>query len=368
MNGRTIKAFTVCLGLLVVSGCWGNSSAAVNHETRDQSSPKPLRIVVTTGMVADLVRRVAGNHAEVTALMGSGIDPHLFKPQRHHIKKLNDADVVFYSGLTLEGRMQDELKQAHTSKRPVVPVTKLLETSEKEFLRSPPEFKGHYDPHVWMDVTAWSRCLEQVVQTLTTVDPQHADGYRQNANAFQSELVELDNYVRKVIESIPASQRVLVTAHDAFGYFGRAYHIEVRSVQGVTTESEAGVRDVNQLVDFLVQSKIPAIFVESSVNEKNIRAVIEGANAHGVSVRIGGQLFSDAMGAEGTYEGTYVGMIDHNATQIARALGGTAPEKGMSGRLALNEHEVAGTMPIVVPACFGLLFAMAAIFRVMFFI
>ena len=318
-----------------VSGCWGSSSAAVHEKKSEQDSNRPLRIVVTTGMVADLVRHVAGEHGSVTSLIGSGGDPHLFKPLLHDIKKMNGADVVFYSGLTLEGRMQDELKRANTAKRPVVAITERLEKTEKEYLRSPPEFAGHYDPHVWMDVAAWSRCAEQVVETLTTIDPRHADEYRQNAKSYQDELVELDTYVRHVIESIPESQRVLVTAHDAFGYFGRAYGIGVRSVQGVTTESEAGVRDVNNLVEFLVQSKIPAIFVESSVSEKNIHAVIEGAKSHHVTVEIGGQLFSDAMGAEGTYEGTYVGMIDHNATMIARSLGGSAPAKGLRGKLSL---------------------------------
>jgi len=335
---RILNVFSVTLALFGVSGCWGSSSAGIRESTNAGFSQKPLRIVATTGMVADIVRHVVGKHGEVTALMGSGVDPHLFKAQRQHVKKLNEADVIFYSGLMLEGRMQDELKHANKPNRPAIAVTNRLETLEKEFLRSPPEFEGHYDPHVWMDVAAWSRCTEQVVETLSSVDPDHAEEYRQNANAYQAELMELEQYVRKVIDSIPQSHRVLVTAHDAFGYFGRAYGIEVRSVQGVTTESEAGVRDVNQLVDFLVESKIPAIFVESSVNEKNIHAVIEGAKSHNVTVQIGGQLFSDAMGTEGTYEGTYMGMIDHNATQIARALGGTAPEKGFRGRLSLHEH------------------------------
>jgi len=228
------------------------------------------------------------------------------------------------------------LQQVDRANRPAVAVTSGL---DKKYLRSPPEFEGHFDPHVWMDVAAWSQCVEVIVETLSKADVSHADEFQQNAKTYQNELSKLDDYVRHVIESIPAPQRVLVTAHDAFGYFGRSYGIEVRSVQGVTTESEAGVHDVNRLVDFLVERKVPAIFVESSVNEKNIRAVIEGTTARSVPIRVGAELFSDAMGAEGTYEGTYVGMIDHNATKIARALGGTAPEKGMNGRLAPETEE-----------------------------
>ena len=246
------------------------------------------------------------------------------------MKLLQEANVVFYSGLKLEGRMQDALEQVNRAGRPVIAVTSKLEPS---YLRSPPEFEGHHDPHVWMDVAAWSQCVDVVVETLSKIDPEHADEYQQNGKNYQAELAKLDEYVRTVIESVPASQRVLVTAHDAFGYFGRAYGIDVRSVQGVTTESEAGVHDVNRLVDFLVERRLPAIFVESSVNEKNIRAVIEGTDSRNVKVQIGGELFSDAMGAEGTYEGTYIGMLDHNATSIARALGGSAPDKGFQGRL-----------------------------------
>lgn len=319
------------LTLLAMIGC-GNKSAGVSG-TSAENSTKPIRIVVTTGMVADLVRHVTGDHAEVTALIGSGVDPHLFKATRNDIKRLQEAQIVFYSGLMLEGRMQDALRQVNRPNRPVVAVTDHLVKHDKTYLRSPPEFEGHYDPHVWMDVSAWSRCLDLVTETLSAYDPAHASDYQRNAADYQAELAKLHDYVCEVIKSIPTSQRVLVTAHDAFGYFGRAYGIDVRSVQGVTTESEAGVSDINRLVDFLVERNLPAIFVETSVNEKNIRAVIEGTMSRGVTVNVGGELYSDAMGQEGTYEGTYIGMIDHNATQIARALGGKAPETGFAGRL-----------------------------------
>jgi manganese/zinc/iron transport system substrate-binding protein len=283
-------------------------------------------------MVADVVRQVAGERAQVTGLMGEGVDPHLYKPTRSDIRRLSDADVVFYSGLLLEGRMTDTFAQVARRGKPVYAVTEAIDQS---YLREPPEFAGHYDPHVWMDVSAWIQCARFVAKALGEFDPPHAAEYKANADAYCDELTQLDEYVRKVIASIPEPQRVLVTAHDAFGYFGRAYDIEVRSVQGISTDSEAGVADVNQLVRFIVERKLPAIFVESSVPSRNLQAVIEGAEQQGVEVAIGGELYSDAMGPEGTYEGTYIGMIDHNATIIARALGGEAPERGMNGRLRL---------------------------------
>jgi manganese/zinc/iron transport system substrate-binding protein len=285
-------------------------------------------------MVTDIVRQVVGKHAEVSGLIEAGVDPHLFKPTRGHIKQLSDADVVFYSGLTLEGRMGETFTQLQRSGKSVFAVTEAL---DKNYLRTPEDFAGHYDPHVWMDVKAWSQCVTQVAESMAKFDPPHADEYLANAKAYQVELDKLDVYVRASIESIPESQRVLVTAHDAFEYFSRAYGIHVKSVQGVTTESEAGVLDVNRLVDFLVEHKLPALFVESSVNPKSIQAVIEGAKSRGVTVNVGGELFSDAMGASGTYEGTYIGMIDHNATLIARALGGTVPDRGLNGKLSSPE-------------------------------
>jgi manganese/zinc/iron transport system substrate-binding protein len=263
--------------------------------------------------------------------MGSGVDPHLYKPTRNDMRKLLDADAVFYSGLVLEGRMTDTFTQLAGQGKKVVPVTAALDEAQ---LREPPEFAGHYDPHVWMDVRLWSRCAAGVGEELAKFDPAHAAEYRERAAAYRARLDELDAYVARVIGSIPESQRVLVTAHDAFGYFGQRYGLEVRSVQGVTTESEAGVQDVNRLVDFLVERKLPAIFVESSVNSKNITAVIEGCQSRGVTVAIGAELYSDALGEAGTYEGTYVGMIDANATRIAKALGGHPPAGGMQGKLS----------------------------------
>lgn len=325
-------AITSITPLLIV-GC-GNDNVPSAASPGTDKKPGTIRIVTTTGMVTDIVRQVVGKHAEVSGLIEAGVDPHLFKPTRGHIKQLSDADVVFYSGLTLEGRMGETFTQLQRSGKSVFAVTEAL---DKNYLRTPEDFAGHYDPHVWMDVKAWSQCVTQVAESMAKFDPPHADEYLANAKAYQVELDKLDVYVRASIESIPESQRVLVTAHDAFEYFSRAYGIHVKSVQGVTTESEAGVLDVNRLVDFLVEHKLPALFVESSVNPKSIQAVIEGAKSRGVTVNVGGELFSDAMGASGTYEGTYIGMIDHNATLIARALGGTVPDRGLNGKLSSPE-------------------------------
>ncbi|MBX7168699.1 MAG: zinc ABC transporter substrate-binding protein [Pirellulales bacterium] len=316
------------LAAVAAPGCRDDGTASDAPSSRRH----PLRITTTCGMVTDIVRIIAGPRANVTGLMGEGVDPHLYKPTRNDVKRLMEADIVFYSGLLLEGRMTDTLTKVATAGRPVIAVTAAL---DEQYLREPPEFAGHPDPHVWMDVAAWSQCVAHVGESLAAFDPEFAEEYRVRAAEYRQELGALEQYARDVIATVPESQRALVTAHDAFGYFSRAYAIPVRSVQGLSTESEAGVDDINRLVDFLVTQRIPAIFVESSVSEKNIRAVIEGAASRGAKVAIGGQLYSDAMGAPGTYEGTYLGMIDHNATTIARALGGTAPERGRLGRLSV---------------------------------
>jgi manganese/zinc/iron transport system substrate-binding protein len=218
--------------------------------------------------------------------------------------------------------------------KPVYAVTELL---DEKYLLEPPEFAGHYDPHVWMDVSAWSRAVEAGAKSLGEYDPPHSDFYRANAQAYQRKLEELHQYVQTVIRTIPEKQRVLITAHDAFNYFGRAYGIEVKGIQGISTESEAGLEDINRLVNYIVENGVQSVFVETSVADKNVRALVEGAKAKGMDVKIGGRLFSDAMGAPGTYEGTYIGMIDHNATIIARALGGQAPPRGMQGKLRIEE-------------------------------
>ncbi len=299
------------------------------ENTRSSSSDKRYTVTTTTGMVTDIVRQVCGDKASVEGIIGEGVDPHLYKPTRADLNALAHADLVFYSGLVLEGKMTDVLEKM-SEKKPVIAVT---ESVDKNYLLLPPEFAGHPDPHLWMDVGGWMKAVEVVSQTLSDYDKPNAQFYQSNAESYLAQLKALEEYAKTSIATIPEQSRVLVTAHDAFNYMGRAYGIEVVGIQGISTESEAGLNDLNRLVDMLVENNVTAVFVETSVADKNVKALIEGARAQGLEVKIGGTLFSDAMGAPGTYEGTYIGMIDHNVTTIVNALGGNAPEKGLNGKL-----------------------------------
>ncbi len=327
----TFRTFALALLSLVIAVGPGCSRADTEAGVSPAGDDAPFTIVTTVGMITDIVARVAGDRAEVVGLIDAGIDPHLYAPTRSDVQKLMEADIVFYNGLLLEGKMTDSLIRAGTSGRPVHAVTEELDPS---FLLSPDAFDGHYDPHVWMDPAAWSKAVEVVRDRLSEFDPEHAEAYRANAEELLAEIEALDRYTETILASVPENRRVLVTAHDAFNYFGRRFGFEVVGIQGISTASEAGVLDVERLVALIVDREIPAVFVESTVSERNINALIAGARARGHEVTIGGELFSDAMGPRGTYEGSYVGMIDHNATIIARALGGEAPEGGMQGKLA----------------------------------
>ncbi len=291
----------------------------------------PMKVGATVGMVADIVREVALDKAQVTNIIGSGIDPHVYNPTRSDVAVLLRSDIIFYAGLLLEGQMSDILVKV-SRKRPVYAVTELL---TEEFLIHDPQ-TNHSDPHVWMDVRGWMKAVEVVTDALSEFDPPNKSFYEKNAVRYSDHLRKLDDYAKSAISSIPEKQRVLITAHDAFKYMSRAYGIEVVGIQGISTESEAGIKDINRIVDLLVQRKIPAVFVESSVSDKNVKALIEGAASRNHVVKIGGELFSDAMGPPGTYEGTYTGMIDHNVTVIAEALGGNVPGKGMQAKLSLS--------------------------------
>ncbi|MFH5803722.1 metal ABC transporter solute-binding protein, Zn/Mn family [Alienimonas sp. DA493] len=321
----------LALAAVVALTAVGCTDAASGDASGDRAAGDgPVRAVATTGMVADLVRNVGGEHVEVTQLFGAGVDPHLYKPTRDDVRLLGSADVVFYSGLLLEGKMTDVLVRMARS-RPVVAVTEAIDES---YLLEPDDLAGHADPHVWMDVAAWSQCVGVVAAALAEHDPEHAADYAANAAAYRQRLAELDAYGKRVIGSIPEGGRVLVTSHDAFNYMGRAYGLNVQGVQGISTESEAGLQRVSELVDLLVEKNVRAVFVESSVPRKSVDSLVEGARARGHEVTVGGELFSDATGPAGTYEGTYIGMLDHNLTTVARALGGEAPAGGFGGELS----------------------------------
>lgn len=307
------------LGAAWACGCGGAGEGPADAV----DDGRPLGVAATVGMVADVVREVGGGRLDVTQVCGSGVDPHLYKPTRDDVQALRAADAVFYCGLMLEGKMADTLRRMANAK----PVVALAEGVDAGSLIAAGG-SAHPDPHVWMDVSLWAKTAGVVAEALAEFDPRHAAEYRANAEAYAARLAGLHAYGRRVVGSVPEGRRVLVTSHDAFNYLGRAYGLEVQGVQGISTESEAGLRRVGELVDLLVDREVGAVFVESSVPRKSIESLIEGAAARGHQVVVGGELFSDAMGPAGTYEGTYVGMLDHNLTTIARALGGEAPEGG----------------------------------------
>ncbi|GJQ26386.1 MAG: manganese transporter [Phycisphaerae bacterium] len=314
----------VLLGLLALvlvpstAGCReappsGQAAASPGAGT---ATDAPLKVVCTIGMITDVVRNIGGPRVEVTGLMGEHVDPHLYKATPADHRALSAAEVIFYGGLHLEGKMADLFVQM-ARKKPVYAVTQDIDPSK---LREPPEFEGQFDPHVWFDVSLWQSAVGTIRDGLSAVRPAWKDEFAARAADYTAKLDELHDWCRLRIASLPVERRVLVTAHDAFGYFGRAYGMEVLAIQGISTESEAALKKINDLVDTLVARKIPAVFIESSVNPRTIQALIEGCKARGHVVRIGGELFSDAMGAAGTTEGTYIGMVRHNVETIVKAL------------------------------------------------
>ncbi len=280
-------------------------------------------IVATTGMIADAARHIAGQ--EVTALMGPGLDPHGHRATRNDILALSRADLVLWHGLNLEAQMVGLMAELAAQK----PVVAVAESLSPDRLLAKPDHPDRPDPHVWFDPVMWADVTRAVETAVAPFTPDAAD----KGATYRAEILAMGTYAAEVLATVPQDSRIIVTAHDAFSYFGRAYGFEVQGIQGISTESEAGLARIGDLVNMLVARKIPAVFVESSVSDRSIRALIEGAGAQGHTVIIGGELFSDAMGADGTYEGTYEGMLDHNVTTIARALGGTAPARGAKGQL-----------------------------------
>ncbi|MDD9267974.1 metal ABC transporter solute-binding protein, Zn/Mn family [Paenibacillus sp. GCM10023248] len=296
--------------MLTVTAC-GNTGTQPAAKTE-----KEIQVTTTIGMITDIVEHVGKEHVKVTGLMNAGVDPHLYKASQGDIKKLDEAQIIFYNGLHLEGKMVEILEKMGKQK----PTVAVSDNIDRKALRSGAEMATEYDPHIWFNVKHWMKATEQVRDSLSEHDPAHKDDYSKNAAAYLKELEELDRYATEQIALIPEATRVLVTAHDAFGYFGDAYHIQVKGLQGISTASEYGSKDVSQLRDFLVEKKIKAVFVESSVPKKSIEAVIQGAKEKGHEIQIGGELFSDAMGQAGTPEGTYVGMVRHNVDTIVKAL------------------------------------------------
>lgn len=302
----------VIVGLMALLTACGQPASGAQADL----SQRPIRVVTTIGMITDIVQVVGGERVQVTGLMGPGVDPHLYKASEGDVIRMAEADLVFYNGLHLEAKVAEVLEKMEGRIKTVA----VTDDIDRSALLAPPEFEGAYDPHVWFDVTLWMKAVEEVRDTLIEVDPEHADLYHANADNYLTELNELHGYVKAQAERVPPEQRVLITAHDAFNYFGQAYDFEVRGLQGISTASEAGTADVQALAEFINERKIPAVFVESSVSPRTIEAVQAAVRAKGFQVEIGGELFSDAMGNPGTPEGTYTGMVRHNIDTIVSSL------------------------------------------------
>jgi manganese/zinc/iron transport system substrate-binding protein len=275
-----------------------------------------IKVVTTTGMIADLVKNIGGDSIEVESLMGPGVDPHLYKATQGDMVKLRNAQLIFYNGLHLEGKMGEVLENFKTDKE----VVAIGSAVDEKLLLSDPNYSGVPDPHIWFDVSLWSSTIDHIVEKLSAHAPAAKTYFEQNARSYSDELNQLHRWVSSEIAGIPAENRILITAHDAFHYFGRAYAIEVRGLQGISTLSEFGLRDRVDLVNYIIQHNIKAVFVETSVSEKNIKSIVEGCRQKGHEVTIGGNLYSDAMGKEGTPEGTYIGMVRANVKAIVEAL------------------------------------------------
>ena len=317
-NRRSFLVATAASAL--VAGSLFNTSAM---------AAEPISVVATTGMIADVAREIGGDAIKVKALMGPGVDPHAYRQTRTDIVSLAQADLVLWNGLYLEAQMEDFL--ADLADRTTV--VAVAEAVSSENLVSHDDYDDRFDPHVWMNPALWKDVVLATRDALIEVAPEQADAFEAATIEYLAEVSAVGDYATEVLASVPENARVLISAHDAFNYFGEAYGFDVIGIQGISTESEAGLARIGELVDMVVEREIGAVFVESSVSDRSVRALIEGAEARGHEVKIGGELFSDAMGAPGTYEGTYIGMIDHNATTISSALGGTAPVRGLNNRL-----------------------------------
>ena len=278
----------------------------------------PPQAVATVGMIGDVAANVAGDCVAIDTLMGPGVDPHLYQAKASDVRAFERADVILFAGYSLEGQLGKVLDRLGRKKPTVAVAPASIDPGD---LITVQDIYG-IDPHLWMDVSLWSRIAPTVAETFAEVAPGCAEDMQRRARTYREQLGALHDWIARSVASIPAGQRVLVTAHDAFAYYGRAYGIEVEGIQGISTESEAGIADIRRMVDIVVARGVPAVFIESTINPRTIQAVIDGARERGHEVVIGGELFSDAMGEDGTPEGTYIGMLRANTLAIVAALGG----------------------------------------------
>ncbi len=296
--------------LIIVTGC--HDKVDVGHK-----SGKKLNVVATIGMITDIVKNVGGDRIDITGIIGEGVDPHLYKPTAKDTEIMKDADIIFYNGLHLEVRITGSVFKKMDDKTKSIAVTDGIDRSQ---LRKTSEFIGGYDPHVWHDVSLWMKATEKIQDTLIKRDPQNAEYYRSNAKYYLTQLASLHYEMQRLSAQIPIKRRVLVTTHDAFGYLGRAYGFEVRGLLGINTEDEVGIADVRDLAEYIIENRISTMFVETSSPPRGILSVQAAVKAKGFNVKIGGGLFSDAMGTPGTTEGTYIGMMRHNMNVIVSML------------------------------------------------
>lgn len=299
--------FIVCLIALTI-GCNPN-----NSQTPDDGKPT---IVATTSIVADIATNLCSDFADVKSLMGPGVDPHLYKASHGDIELLSSADVILYNGLHLEGKMSEILEKLKSSKT-VIAVSDGVDPS---LIRTINEDANVHDPHIWFDISIWSKGVSYVAETLQKKYPAHKDVIQQRTNTYLHQMDSVHQACLKTVAELPVEKRILITSHDAFEYFGRSYQFKVRGLQGISTLSESGLKDVTDMVNFIIDNKIKAVFVENSVPQKALRSVIDGCKSKGHNVVVGGELFSDALGAERTPEGTYLGMIYYNVETVTNAL------------------------------------------------
>lgn len=312
-SGPALLLTLFLLLALTAAGCGsGRGTASADADNGDQT----LNVVTTIAQLADVAEIVGGEHVDVTGLMGPGSDPHLYVATEGDVTRLQEAEIIFYNGLFLEAQMVDIMEQLGERK----PVVAVGERVDKERLLPWEDYEDQFDPHIWFDVTLWMETVRAIRDTYSEVDPAHADAYAANAEALLAEMEELHAYVQEQAQRLPEDQRILVTGHDAFAYFGAAYGFEVRGLQGISTESEAGAADVRELANFIAEEEIPAIFIETSLPPRNVEALQDAVAAQGFEVAIGGELYSDAMGDPDTPEGTYMGMVRYNIDTIVTAL------------------------------------------------
>jgi len=307
-------------GLIGCSSADSHTHGAATTQDYRFEGEYPIHVLCSTGQVADLVTHIGGEHVRVDALMGPGVDPHLYRPIVSDVEKLRHADAIFYNGLHLEGRMSDLFDQMARQKMTYA-VTAGLQTRGDLRLRQSPDFEGMFDPHVWHDVALWSDCVRDLATKLQEFDPAHANEYDNNAREYIAELIELHKFCQKEIATIPPARRVMITAHDAFGYFGQAYGIEVYGLKGISTQDETNLAHHEEIQAMILERKIPAVFVESAIAPRTVQSLVEPCRAAGSDVKVAAQeLYADALGESGTEQGTYTGMIRHNVRAIVEAL------------------------------------------------